>query len=248
MGYTVILPTLNESGHILSLIKDIGSVLSELKQKYEIIIVDDNSSDGTIDLVRKIGKEKPEVQLFVRENKKKNLAESINLGIQKSKYENIIWMDADFQHPPDNIKLFHNCQEKFDLIIFSRFLKDSARYFDNNISKKKINEPQSIFFNKLCRSLLYKDITDYTSGFICIKKKIFENYKLKGYYGDYFINLIIYSRLKNYSIIELPFTDKERSSGYSKTAPEFSLRYLAVSLNYILSLLQNYFKKKLKVL
>ena len=170
MSYTVILPTLNESGHIVNLIKDIGSVLSELKQKYEIIIVDDNSSDGTIDLVRKIGKEKPEVQLFVRENKKKNLAKSINLGIQKSKYENIIWMDADFQHPPENIKLFHNYQEKFDLIIFSRFLKDSTRYFDDNISKKKTNEPQSIFFNKLCRSLLYKDITDYTSGFICIKK------------------------------------------------------------------------------
>ena len=248
MSYTVILPTLNESGHIVSLIKDIGSALSELKQKYEIIIVDDNSSDGTIDLVRKIGKEKPEVQLFVRENKKKNLAKSINLGIQKSKYENIIWMDADFQHPPDNIKLFHNYQEKFDLIIFSRFLKDSTRYFDDNISKKKINEPGSIFFNKLCRSLLYKDITDYTSGFICIKKKIFENYKLKGYYGDYFINLIIYSRLKNYSIIELPFADKERSSGYGKTAPGFSFRYLMVCLNYILSLLQNYFKKKLKVL
>ena len=248
MSYTVILPTLNESGHIVSLIKDIGSALSELKQKYEIIIVDDNSSDGTIDLVRKIGKEKPEVQLFVRENKKKNLAKSINLGIQKSKYENIIWMDADFQHPPDNIKLFHNYQEKFDLIIFSRFLKDSTRYFDDNISKKKINEPGSIFFNKLCRSLLYKDITDYTSGFICIKKKIFENYMLKGYYGDYFINLIIYSRLKNYSIIELPFADKERSSGYGKTAPGFSFRYLMVCLNYILSLLQNYFKKKLKVL
>ena len=248
MSYTVILPTLNESGHIVSLIKDIGSALSELKQKYEIIIVDDNSSDGTIDLVRKIGKEKPEVQLFVRENKKKNLAKSINLGIQKSKYENIIWMDADFQHPPDNIKLFHNYQEKFDLIIFSRFLKDSTRYFDDNISKKKINEPGSIFFNKLCRSLLYKDITDYTSGFICIKKKIFENYMLKGYYGDYFINLIIYSRLKNYSIIELPFADKERSSGYSKTVTEFSFRYLVVCLNYILSLLQNYFKKKLKVL
>ena len=248
MSYSVILPTLNESGHIVSLIKNIGSALSELKQKYEIIIVDDNSSDGTIDLVRKITKEKPEVQLFVRENKKKNLARSINLGIQKSKYENIIWMDADFQHPPENIKLFHNYQEKFDLIIFSRFLKDSTRYFDDNIFKKKTNEPQSIFFNKLCRSLLYKDITDYTSGFICIKKKIFENYMLKGYYGDYFINLIIYSRLKNYTIIELPFADKERSSGYGKTAPGFSFRYFVICSNYILSLLQNYFKKKLKLL
>ena len=248
MGYSVILPTLNEAGHIVKLIEKIRSIFSEIQEEFEIILVDDNSTDGTVELGENIAKKHGNIQFFLRKGLKKNLANSINLGIQKSKYENIIWMDADFQHPPDNIKLFHNYQEKFDLIIFSRFLKDSTRYFDNNISKKKINEPQSILFNKLCRSLLYKDITDYTSGFICIKKKIFENYILKGYYGDYFINLIIYSRLKNYSIIELPFTDKERSSGYSKTAPEFSLRYLAVSLNYILSLLQNYFKKKLKVL
>ena len=52
---------------------------------------------------------------------------AFHLGIQKSKYENIIWMDADFQHPPENIKLFHNYQEKFDLIIFSRFLKDNYK-------------------------------------------------------------------------------------------------------------------------
>ena len=72
--------------------------------------------------------------------------------------------------------------------------------------------------------------------------------RFKLFLSDYFINLIIYSRLKNYSIIELPFADKERSSGYSKTATEFSFRYLVVCLNYILCLLQNYFKKKLKVL
>ena len=249
MSYTVILPTLNEMGHIANLIENISLVLIKLQQKYEIIIVDDNSSDGTIDVVKKIAKEQTFVKLFVREDKKKNLAESINLGIQQSKYENIIWMDADFQHPPDHIKLFHEYQKKYDVIIFSRFLKKSIRYFDGDISKKEMNENQSIFFNKFCSFLLYKDISDYTSGFICIKKKIFKDYKkLKGYYGDYFIDLIVYCKLKDHSIIELPFVEKQRLSGNSKTAMEYSFRYLVICFNYFLSLLRNYLKKKLKIL
>ena len=156
----------------------------------------------------------------------------INLGIKKSKYENIIWMDADFQHPPDHIKLFHNNQKECDVAFFSRFIKGSTRYFNDDISKKEANEDHSIFFNKLCNFLLYKDITDYTSGFICIKRKVFENYKPKGYYGEYFIDLIVYCKLKDHFIIELPFVERQRLSGNSKTAMEYSFRYLVICFNY----------------
>ena len=108
-----------------------------------------------------------------RKGLKKNLANSINLGIQKSIYENIIWMDADFQHPPDFLKLFHDQQKKYDVVIFSRFLTNSVRYFEKEKFKKEYNENQSVFFNRLCNFLLHDDLTDYTSGFICIKKKIY---------------------------------------------------------------------------
>ena len=101
-----------------------------------------------------------------------------------------------------------------------------VRYKINNIPFNK--SIQLLEKGKIKEKELLRKLTE--------KKKIFENYILKGYYGDYFINLIIYSKLKNYSIIELPFADKERSSGYSKTAPEFSFRYLVVCVNYILSL------------
>ena len=99
------------------------------------------------------------------------------------------------------------------------------------------------FFNKLCNFFLYRDITDYTSGFICIKRKILENYKLKGYYGEYFIDLIIHCRLNNYSIIELPFTERARDSGTSKTYPQFSLRYLILLSKYFVTLINNFIKK-----
>ena len=243
MGYSVILPTLNEAGHIVKLIEKIKFNFLEIKEEFEIILVDDNSTDGTVDLVENIAKDYENIHFFLRKGLKKNLANSINLGIQKSKYENIIWMDADFQHPPDYIKLFHDYQNKYDLVIFSRFLKNSIRYFKEEEFKKESNENQSVFFNKLCHFFLYKDITDYTSGFICIKRKILENYKLKGYYGEYFIDLVIYCKLNNYSIIELPFAERARDSGTSKTYPGFSFRYLILLFKYFVTLLNNFIKK-----
>ena len=107
---------------------------------------------------------------------------------------------------------------------------------------------------------LYRDFTDYTSGFICVKKKIFENYKLKGNYGDYFVNLIVYCKLNNNSIIELPFIEKERYSGSSKTAMfgkevggkiKISIRgpfdYFVLSLHYLFSLINNFFRNIYKI-
>ena len=173
MSYSLILPTLNEKGHIIKLIQNIRFIFSEIQKEYEIILVDDNSTDGTIDLVKNVAKDYDNIKLFVRQGLKKNLANSINLGIQKSKYENIIWMDSDFQHPPDYIKLFHDYQKKYDLMVFSRFLKNSIRYFEIDKSKKELNENQSFFYNKLCNIFLYRDITDYTSGFVCVKRNLF---------------------------------------------------------------------------
>ena len=245
MSYSLILPTLNEKGHIIKLIQNIRFIFSEIQKEYEIILVDDNSTDGTIDLVKNVAKDYDNIKLFVRQGLKKNLANSINLGIQKSKYENIIWMDTDFQHPPDYIKLFHDYQKKYDLIVFSRFLKNSIRYFEIDKSKKELNENQSFFYNKLCNIFLYRDITDYTSGFVCVKRKVFENYKLKGNYGDYFVNFVVYCKLNNYSIIELPFRENARYSGSSKTSMKNPFNYIYLTIHYFVSLVNNFFRKVL---
>ena len=165
-------------------------------------------------------------------------------------------MDADFQHPPNYIRLFHDYQKKYDIVIFSRYLKNSVRYFEVDKSKKELNENQSFFFNRLCNFFLFRNITDYTSGFVCVKRKIFENYKLKGNYGDYFVNFVVYCNLNNYSIIELPFIEKARYSGSSKTSMfgkdiggklKISIwgpfNYFILSLHYFFSLIKNFFRK-----
>jgi len=245
MNYSIILPTLNENGHIIQLIESIKNNFKDKKNNYEIIVVDDNSTDGTINTLKIFKKKNKRVKLFVRHNKKRNLAKSLNLGISKAKYENLVWLDADFQHPPEYIKTIFKYSEKYDVIIFSRFLEKSIRYFDKNINTKEANEDQSIFFNKLCKFIFYKNITDYTSGYICIKKNKIRKIKLKGYYGEYFLSLLIYCKKNNLTILELPFKEKFRKTGSSKTIGGSKLRYIIVCFNYIISIIKNILIKML---
>ena len=243
MSFSVILPTLNEKGHILKLIEEISNIFEINKINYEIIVVDDNSDDGTYELVENFKKNNANVKTILRQNKKKSLPSSLNEGISLSKYENLIWMDADFQHPPKYIKNFIEKSKNFDVIISSRFLEASDRYFNNDVLKKEINENQSYFFNKLCRILLFRDITDYTSGYICIKKKFFNNYYLQGYYGDYFVNMIVELKIKKANIIEIPFKDALRASGTSKTLVTINFKYIYTCFRYLMTLMKSFFIK-----
>ena len=245
MSFTVILPTLNENGHILKLIEEISIIFKTQKKNFEIIIVDDNSSDGTYESVKKFQTSNSYLKVILRKDKKKNLANSINDGIIHSKYENIIWMDADFQHPPKYIKDFIIKCENFDVVISSRFLQESRRYFNNTSLEKEINENQSYIFNKLCRKILFEDITDYTSGYICVKKKFFKNYKLNGYYGDYFLDMIAKFKKDKLNILEIPFKDDIRASGESKTVVTINFKYLYTCFRYLVTLLKVYFKTKI---
>jgi dolichol-phosphate mannosyltransferase len=227
VSYSVILPTFNEGGHIVNLIKEIQNVFKKLKCKYEIIIIDDNSTDKTQINIKK-NFSSNFIKLFIRK-KKRSLVSSINEGILKSSNNYIIWMDADFQHPPVYIKKFIKLSKTSDAIIFSRFLNNSKRFYNDIDKKKNTNTIFSNFLNKLGNFFLYEDITDYTSGFICVKKKLLKK-KLVGYYGDYFMYLIYELKKNKARILELAFAEQMRKTGKSKTTAGF-LSY-AVKLYY----------------
>lgn len=217
--YSIILPTLNESGHIKDLISKISNIFILHKLNFEIIIIDDNSTDGTIELIRNISKDNNKVSIYVRENKKNSLVQSLIDGIKIAKYERIIWMDADFSHPPNYINEFIklNNSGDYDALVFSRFLKDSKRYYEGKTINAKAIDNLSFFLNKICQLVISDKFTDYTSGFICIKKEVIKNTKISGYYGDYFINLIFDLIKNSRKIIEIPYIETDRASGKSKT-------------------------------
>ena len=241
-SYSVILPTLNEAGHIKSLILDISNNLNRFSINYEIIIVDDNSTDGTLEQISEI--EQSNLIIYKRKNIKKSLVNSLNEGIELAKFNNIIWMDADYSHPPEYISEFVRIKENkdIDLIVCSRFLRGSKRYYDEVNLKPAGIDFLSQFLNKICQILLFEDFTDYTSGFICIKKEIIKNIKLKGYYGDYFISLITKCKIEKINILEIPFIEQDRASGLSKTTGN-KLNLLIKCFFYLSALIKSLFKK-----
>lgn len=144
---------------------------------------------------------------------------SLKEGIKLSTGQIIIWMDADYSHPPEYLKniLNKNFFLKRDVIIFSRFLNNSKRYYIIEKTNPKLIDYLSFFLNKICNFLFFNNITDYTSGYICIKKNILKKLFLNGYYGDYFIKVIWDLKKLKSNIIELPYLEKKRASGESKT-------------------------------
>lgn len=239
-SYSIILPTLNESGHIKELIYDVAKNFNKTDIRYEIIIVDDNSKDGTCEIIEKINNKN--LILIHRINKKPSLVDSLNDGIKKAKYKNIIWMDADYSHPPKYIKKFIYLRKKLNLdtLIFSRFLKTSIRHYSTIRYKFFLIEYFSVLLNFLSQKILFKDITDYTSGFICINKKYLPK-NLNGYYGDYFINLVVNLKIKKNSITEIPFIEQKRKTGFSKTHKN-KFKFIVFCLFYLNTIIKCYIK------
>jgi dolichol-phosphate mannosyltransferase len=158
---SIIIPTFNEKENIILLVKKLKEVL--INRNYEVIIVDDNSSDGTYKkIVKEYGRDKKIVSIL-RKNER-GLGSAILLGIKKSKYETIIGMDADFNHPPELISKMLKKIYECDLVIASRFIKgggmkDKKRYFF------------TFLFNWFLKNLLGFPTMDNMSGFYAVKKE-----------------------------------------------------------------------------
>ena len=120
--FSIIIPTYNEKKNLEHLINKIKKNLKKLI--YEIIIVDDNSNDGSKYILKNIKSKNNKFNYFIRKNIKKDLCKSVIIGITKAKYENIIIMDGDLQHKPSDIKKFLHIfnRDNPDIIVGTRNL------------------------------------------------------------------------------------------------------------------------------
>ena len=233
---SVILPTLNEEMNLKFLINNFISTFNNHGlQNYEILIIDDGSEDGTEKLCEEINKKNNRIKFFGRKPPK-SLPLSIYDGINKAKYQNIMWLDADGSMSPESaIKLIlRYTQSENEVVIGSRFV-DGGGYkgvqdLSNNSfikSIKNINKSKdtvsgmiaSTVFNKLLNLILNIEIKDLTSGFIVGKKTLFKkSYFENMQYGEYFIYLISDLKRRDVCIDEIGYVCGTRQYGVSKTA------------------------------
>ena len=244
---SIILPTLNEEENLRFMIPDIAVLLKNSCSNYEIIIVDDNSTDGTDVLVEKFY-DKYNIN-FISRNGPKSLPLSIFEGIEIAQHEYVMWLDVDGSVDINSIKKLLEAQrkEKSTVFIGSRFIKGGGykgQLKEQGTLKttiKNINNSEdsiiaiylSVLFNKLLSLILRVGVKDLTSGFTIGRKNYFKKTMFNNFvYGEYFISLVSQLYKENIKIEEVPFVNKPRKFGKSKTSSQF-LNMLKLAQPYI---------------
>jgi len=227
---SIILPTYNECENLPILINDLTQEFKHSEIKYEIIIVDDYSPDGTWKIAQNIEKERDEVKLIIRKQEK-GLASAIKTGIENSTYPIICMMDTDLSHPPKDISRMLEYIGGYDMIWASRYIKGGGM---KALGKKKIQKWLSYLFNLYLKVILGIQILDSTNGFLVTKRSVLNlvdlNEVFNGY-GDFAFKLLYRLKEKNISMLEIPFTYECRRYGYSKThLIDISIKYFIESL------------------
>ena len=220
---SVILPTYNEAGNIVDLVKAIDRVIS---YPHEIIVVDDNSPDGTSQLIQQLIDSGTVLGARLQTRlTDRGLTKSIQCGIDMAQGDVVVWLDCDFSMPPEIIPLLlKHIEAGRDIAVASRFIaggkyKESSRWFGGEESRAAIL--LSRMLNWFLRHALFASFTDYTSGFIAIRKSVLERIRLRGDYGEYFIDLMFRAILSGYTFVEIPYVNVPRRAGESKTGTSF---------------------------
>ena len=172
--YSIIIPTFNEKKNVPILIDKINRFIKN--KNYEIIVVDDNSNDGSAPVFHDIKKKYKKFSFYIRKSKKRDLSKSIIFGAQKSKFSNLIVMDGDLQHNPKYLPILikkFNTDKQDVLVAVRNFKKRSGLSFFRFF--------MSLSLIKLINLIFEKKTSDPMSGFFVIKKKIFFSNKKKLY-------------------------------------------------------------------
>jgi len=210
MKNLVILPTYNESKNI---VKTINLVLAQ-RDDLNILMIDDNSPDGTAKIVKDLNNEK--IFIIERESKK-GLGSAYVEGFSwslKNNYQKIIQMDADLSHDPKEINTMLKLLESNDLVIGSRY-KGGLRVHNWPIQRLYI----SYFANVYARTITGVPITDLTSGYRAWNKKTLQriNFKECSSQGYCFqIETSFRAFQKGCKLIEHPIVFTDRTIGESK--------------------------------
>jgi dolichol-phosphate mannosyltransferase len=214
MGNLVIIPTYNESENAESLIRAIKA----LPSGFDILIIDDNSPDGTAAIVKMLQKETSGLHMIEREGKL-GLGTAYIAGFRwalERDYRYIYEMDADFSHDPKDLeKLFKACHEDgADLAIGSRYIS-GVNVVNWPLSRVLMSYIASIYV----RMITGMKIKDTTAGFKCYRREVLENIRpelIKSVGYAFQIEMKFTAWKMGYKIVEIPIIFTDRKLGTSK--------------------------------
>jgi dolichol-phosphate mannosyltransferase len=219
---SIILCTYNESLFIEETINEIQNNVKNV----EIILVDDSSTDGTLEKVKKINN--PNLKIYSR--KFRGLASAFLLGLINSSGDIVGWIDSNMKSAAEKLPEMIDQLNNNDIVLLSRYVEGG------DDKREKLRSLASQFLNLVYQLTLSKEIRDYTSGMFVMKRDVL----LKAIpncfgHGEFFVEFIYKAHKRGMKIYELPFIQPSDLEGHikrSKTASSL-LHFIHLGFHYI---------------
>ena len=213
------LSTYNEAPFV---VQTINEILSNIKN-VEIILVDDSSSDGTLEKVKNINN--PNIKIFSR--KFRGLASAFLLGLINSSGDIVGWVDSNMKTAATKLPEMIDHLNNNDVVLLSRYVEGG------DDKRDKLRSFASRFLNWIYQLTLSKKIKDYTSGMFVMKRDVLLTAIPNCFgHGEFFVEFIYKVHKRGVKIYELPFIQPPDLEKRSKTASSL-LHFIHLGLHYI---------------
>ncbi|MDO8873222.1 MAG: glycosyltransferase family 2 protein [Methanoregula sp.] len=223
---TVIIPTYKEEANIRNIVTEVDAVFKRNNLNGEILVVDDNSPDGTISIVNEIKKTRPNVNIIVR-LVDHGLSQSVAEGFVQASSDILVVIDADLSHPPALIPVMYTeIMDGNDIVIGSRYMEGGG--IKKWPLKRRVISLGATFLGRL----LFPDVSDPVSGFFAVRKSVVAKAALKP--RGYKILLEVLGKGTWEKDKEIPFEFVDREIGSSKlklkTIVEYAQQVIDITL------------------
>ena len=202
MNLSIVIPTYNEKNSISDTLKRISEYLTNKNYEYEIIVVDDGSTDDTVNIVRHFSELNKNIKI-IRNEINRGKGYTVKRGMMNAKGHYVIFSDADLSTPIEEVeKLLPYLKQGYDIAIGSRALKES----DIQIHQPWYREYMGKFFNVIVRSLMLSKFHDTQCGFKCFRgdvaRTLFAQQTINHFSFD--VEVLFLAIRYNYTVKEIP--------------------------------------------
>jgi dolichol-phosphate mannosyltransferase len=221
--FGLVIPTLNEAENLPTLFDRIRDAMSLVDLPYEIVVVDDDSQDGTADVVSKFSQTDPRIRLLVRRGQR-GLAGAVIHGWQHTDADLLGVIDADLQHPPELMPLLIAAiHEGHDLAVASRYANGNGTT-GWNAARYAVSRLGTLVSMPLQRRGIR--VKDPLSGYFVVRRQCIDGLRLQPAGFKILLEILVRARLN--SVIEIPFQFGLRYAGTSKANVKVALDYFSL--------------------
>jgi dolichol-phosphate mannosyltransferase len=222
-GAWLVLPTYNEVENIDPFVRAVLPKLASASPDHHLLIVDDNSPDGTGAVADKLAAEFDAVEVFHRPAKQ-GLGRAYLAGFRRvldSGADLVMQMDADFSHDPADVPRLIEAAAGVDLAVGSRYTRGGG-VSDWGLFRRMLSRGGCWY----AQHILGVRVKDLTGGFKCWNRRVLESLELDNMQADGYgfqIEMTYYAIRSGFSVVEVPITFRERQVGTSKMSPRIAL-------------------------